>query len=308
MCEMLSSLLRPSVFRMSAGMCPLSICPVRASPAITVRRCVQLGRGLGESEGRRPVTRVQKYVFGRYMQYLHKFQQVLESEFPAAFRLYRVFTVGVRDFVRDAKSFALLARKVHSTGLGSLSRRELELYFRTPRDMRAVAPVLLVSALPLAQNVVFPLAYLFPRQLLSRHFWSLQQRAEFALHEHKRRLLYMRPVLRHLQARWRLVSCTASVCSPSGDGARCANMASCCGIWTPAMAREGVTDMSLEELYYACFLRGLNPQNLPRDQMVSWLSQWALVSGQMEPGAASLLLHCPLLLGYNQPTNWALRH
>ncbi|XP_037076925.1 LETM1 domain-containing protein 1-like [Pollicipes pollicipes] len=164
--------------------------------------CVQLGRGLGESEGRRPVTRVQKYVFGRYMQYLHKFQQVLESEFPAAFRLYRVFTVGVRDFVRDAKSFALLARKVHSTGLGSLSRRELELYFRTPRDMRAVAPVLLVSALPLAQNVVFPLAYLFPRQLLSRHFWSLQQRAEFALHEHKRRLLYMRPVLRHLQASW----------------------------------------------------------------------------------------------------------
>ena len=63
-------------------------------------------------EGRRPVTRLQKYVFGRYVQYLQRFQAALQSEFPAAFRLYRVFTVGVKDFARDVKEFALLARKV----------------------------------------------------------------------------------------------------------------------------------------------------------------------------------------------------
>ena len=44
------------------------------------------------------------------------------------------------------------AAQVHGLGLRSLSRRELELYFQMPRDMRAVAPVLLVAALPLALN------------------------------------------------------------------------------------------------------------------------------------------------------------
>ena len=57
----------------------------------------------------------------------------------------------------------------------------------------------------------------------------------------------------------------------------------------------------------ACFLRGLNPQNVPCHQLAWWLAEWAAVSAEMGPAAVSLLLHCPLLLGYNQPTNWLLR-
>ena len=76
-------------------------------------RCLRTGAGHAAApEGRRPVTRLQKYVFGRYVQYLQRFQAALENEFPTAFRLYRVFSVGVKDFARDVKSFALLARKV----------------------------------------------------------------------------------------------------------------------------------------------------------------------------------------------------
>ncbi|KAF0290911.1 LETM1 domain-containing protein 1 [Amphibalanus amphitrite] len=337
------------------------------------KRCLQTGLGhTAAPEGRRPVTRLQKYVFGRYVEYLQRFQRALENEFPTAFRLYRVFSVGVKDFARDVKSFALLARKVHGLGLRSLSRRELELYFQMPRDMRAVAPVLLVAALPLAQNVVFPLAYLFPRQLLCRHFWSLQQRSDFALYEHKRRLAHHLSAFRHLQARRHLVTpesarlslkhvftllgsgqvpcsadilalrpifeggpfslerlsavqvltvCAVSPCSaPAAEAARSELCSPFCGgrrlrehgellrHMDRAMLAEGVTAMSQEELYYACFLRGLNPQNLPHEQLAWWLSEWATVSASIEPAAVSLLLHCPLLLGYNQPTNWQLRY
>ncbi|XP_043203179.1 LETM1 domain-containing protein 1-like [Amphibalanus amphitrite] len=326
------------------------------------KRCLQTGLGhTAAPEGRRPVTRLQKYVFGRYVEYLQRFQRALENEFPTAFRLYRVFSVGVKDFARDVKSFALLARKVHGLGLRSLSRRELELYFQMPRDMRAVAPVLLVAALPLAQNVVFPLAYLFPRQLLCRHFWSLQQRSDFALYEHKRRLAHHLSAFRHLQARRHLVTpesarlslkhvftllgsgqvpCSADILAlrPIFEGGpfslerlsavqvRRLLKLHGLGVLTVlrrrrlrehgellrhmdrAMLAEGVTAMSQEELYYACFLRGLNPQNLPHEQLAWWLSEWATVSSSIEPAAVSLLLHCPLLLGYNQPTNWQLRY
>lgn len=42
---------------------------------------------------------------------------------------------------------------------------------------------------------------MFPRHLLSSHFWSLQQRADFAVEALRRRLYNQRPVLRCLQSR-----------------------------------------------------------------------------------------------------------
>jgi hypothetical protein len=50
----------------------------------------------------------------------------------------------------------------------------LQLYLNLPSDLIRTAPVLLISALPFAQNVVFPVALMFPKQLLSSHFWSDQ--------------------------------------------------------------------------------------------------------------------------------------
>jgi hypothetical protein len=42
---------------------------------------------------------------------------------------------------------------------------------------------------------------MFPRQLLSSHFWSLQQKSDFAVDALKRRLYNQRPVLRSMQSR-----------------------------------------------------------------------------------------------------------
>lgn len=42
---------------------------------------------------------------------------------------------------------------------------------------------------------------MFPKRLLSSHFWSLQQKLDFSLQDHKQKLYYYRPVFRHLQAR-----------------------------------------------------------------------------------------------------------
>lgn len=41
---------------------------------------------------------------------------------------------------------------------------------------------------------------MYPRHFLTHHFWTLQQRSEFAVINLRDRLVYNRPVLRHLQS------------------------------------------------------------------------------------------------------------
>lgn len=104
--------------------------------------------------------KVQGYFFTRFIDYLKNYDKVLEKKFPGAMKAYHVFMNGVKSFYQDM--VALL--KIHKVMLGStqglstLTRKELELYYQMPRDMRKVGPLLLVSALPLAHYVILPVA------------------------------------------------------------------------------------------------------------------------------------------------------
>lgn len=76
-----------------------------------------------------------------------------------------------------------------------------------------------------------------------------------------------------------------------------------------AIKREGgVHNMPVEALRTACFLRGLNPVNLPTEEMVAWLREWVAVSIQVDRSNVSLFLHLPILIAYNHPNNWKLTH
>lgn len=74
-----------------------------------------------------------------------------------------------------------------------------------------------------------------------------------------------------------------------------------------AIEREnGPQNLSLEHLRFACYVRGLNPVTMRNEDMIQWLSEWLKVSKHIDYESASLLLHCPILLAYNLPTNWKL--
>jgi hypothetical protein len=74
--------------------------------------------------------------------------------------VYRVFMVGVKDFYHDMKKyFKISSIKISSDkGMRALTRKEMELYLQMPKDILKVAPVLIISALPFANYVVFPVA------------------------------------------------------------------------------------------------------------------------------------------------------
>lgn len=145
--------------------------------------------------------KIRFYFLHRYLQYFKNANKVIERKFPTAVRTYRLFMDGLKEFYVDLKDFVRIVKIVNSPGKGlnNLTRKELELYHQMPKDMIKVAPVLIFSTLPFAYYVVLPLIYMFPRQLLTSHFWNLQQKSEFSVLILKERLMHNRPVFRHIQ-------------------------------------------------------------------------------------------------------------
>ncbi|KAG5882916.1 hypothetical protein JTB14_023378 [Gonioctena quinquepunctata] len=301
------------------------------------------------------------FVLTHYLDYLKNYDNVLEKRFTGAIQVYRVFMDGVRDFIRDTKDYFTIIRILNSPGrnFSKLLRREMELYQQMPKDMRKVAPVLIIAALPLGPYVILPLAYMFPRTLLCSHFWSPEQKSKFSLLNLRDRLGHNRPVFRHLQSQldylephclydtWNcILGMLGSGTQPCVDDivrckdlfkaepyhlfylsrrhvvhllklhdmhtgwfrrSRLADKAFILKEMDKAIIREGgVHNLPLEALRKACHVRGLNPTGLNTEEMVKWLTEWIQLSSQIDKESYSLLLHAPILLGYNAPSNWGL--
>ncbi|XP_053564194.1 LETM1 domain-containing protein 1 [Bombina bombina] len=110
-----------------------------------------------------------------------KYEQFLERKFPNFFLLYSTFMKGFRMLLSEAKEVGLIKRKMKYQGLQfhQLPYREMEKLRQFRRDIIKAAPVVIISIPPFANYLVFLLMYLFPRQLLIRHFWTSKQQEEF---------------------------------------------------------------------------------------------------------------------------------
>lgn len=146
------------------------------------------------------VANLKKYWFGRYMNYIKNYERTLEQRFPRTMQVYRVFSVGSRDVYADLKKFVSAIKKQGLNGTDSLTREELQLMYTMPRDLRKLSPLFLLSAVPFTNYIIFPLAIYFPRYLLTSHYWTLQQKLDFMLSDHKGRLKHNRSLLRCMQA------------------------------------------------------------------------------------------------------------
>nr|XP_018917575.1 PREDICTED: LETM1 domain-containing protein 1 isoform X1 [Bemisia tabaci] len=303
---------------------------------------------------------INEYALSKFSKYVSGFADVLEKKFPAAMKVYRIFTVGTKDFVQDFKEYYKINRRVSYSGLKILRRKELELYFTMPRNIIQLTPVILFTPVPFSNYLVFPLALMFPKYLLTSHYWSLQQRAKFALEDHKQRLQNFEPVFNCLQGRTSELDCDErlkktwlSVLGDIGSGlqppvqeliqcsilfskppyhlknlksshlkhllkvhnmhsgwrkrARLARRAEIIQLMDAAIKKEGgAENLTFDELKWACFLRGLNPVNVKNEELVQWLNQWVQLSEKVDEKTYSLLLHYPILLAYNHPSNWFL--
>ena len=145
------------------------------------------------------VSGIKKYWIFRYIDYIKNYDKVLEKNFPQAVHIYRVFSIGTKDFYQDLKLYMQVRRKVRKLGMDALTREELQLTFTFPKDLIKISPVLLLSAVPFTNYIIFPVAFYFPHLILTSHYWSIEDKLNFMLKKHKRRLAHNRPLLRCVQ-------------------------------------------------------------------------------------------------------------
>lgn len=306
-------------------------------------------------------SRIMRFLFWRYWWYLQKFVDRIEHKMPKTFKMFRLFGNGFKDFAKDFLDYIKLLTRLSlpSVKLKNQSYRNLQIYHYMPWDMLRVSPMLLVSAIPLGQNVAVPIAFYFPRHFLSYHFWTEQQRREFAAIKLKKRLFNARPVFRFLQSHLysidepddreklrRVFLKLGSGIHPNTqeimeilpifrDGkyhlnaiymahvnallrfhgksvlvrrrSRLFDHARMIHCMDAAITREGgVSKLSQNQLYQSLFLRGINPTNMRNDTMIQKMEEWLTISKEIDRETYSLLLHLPIFLAYNEPTNLVL--
>ena len=307
-------------------------------------------------------TKLQKKYFFSFLDYLANYEKIIEAIVPKKLiEASRVMISGTKLIVADMREFAW-AYKVLSTtsdwqnAARTLTRRHLELYMSLPSELFRVAPILVVSAFPLMQNVAFPLALMFPKRLLSSHYWSNELKTEVMSETVQRKHKYYRSVFRYLQrgleahkGKPLYQSCLVVLRKLAVDGDPPPEMDilalrplfSKGGVFSlskvnslhvrhlmringrhnrlwwrynlreyanllmeidRALVRETMEALSQEELQRNCSQRGLNVEGLNRLDMLEYLGAWTRISGQLDAGSASLLVHLPVLLGYNHRT------
>lgn len=306
--------------------------------------------------------RIRLFIVLKYVQYVKNIGRVLEKRFPKALATYRLFMEGTKSFINDTKEYLKVLKILNGPdkSFNNLLRREIELYYQLPKDMKRIGPILVLFMLPIIPYVSLPILYMFPRQLLCSHFWSLQQKADFQILNLRDRLVHNKPVYRHLQSQmdflkphclyepWKSVIANIGsgqhpsiddilICKPlfeqepyclfylsrnhvghllkmhgmrSGFFFRRRLLAYRAFILKEldkAIKREGgVNNLPLDALKKACFMRGLNPTNLSNEEMIKWMSDWIKLTDAVDKDSYSLLLHAPILLAYNAPSNWKL--
>lgn len=122
-------------------------------------RCLTINRFKHNKVLKTEKEKFRTFVIERYVTYVKNYPRVLESKFPTAMKMYRVFSVGIKDFLGDLKKYISLRIKItRDHGFSKMSRQDIELYEKMPSDMWRIAPVLLLSAIPFGNYVIFPLA------------------------------------------------------------------------------------------------------------------------------------------------------
>ncbi|XP_021081218.1 LETM1 domain-containing protein 1 isoform X11 [Mesocricetus auratus] len=136
------------------------------------------------------------------------YHRFLGRHFPRFYALYTVFMKGIQMLWADGKKARRIKANMwkHNVKFHQLSYREMEHLRQFRRDITKCLFVGIISIPPFANYLVFLLMYLFPRQLLVKHFWTPKQQIDFLDIYHSLRKQSHSEIITHLERASALVS------------------------------------------------------------------------------------------------------
>ncbi|XP_043491910.1 LETM1 domain-containing protein 1 isoform X3 [Polistes fuscatus] len=158
----------------------------------SVQRYVTQIENNDEKKGK--VSNLKKYWLSKYVNYMKRYEATLSKNFPKTMGLYRMFINGMQNYFVDLKLYIAILKKQSLYGLDSLTRKEIQLAHSIHKDVIKASPVIFISIIPFTNYAIIPLAYFFPRQMLTHHFWTPEQKIDFTLYYYKERFKYSRPL------------------------------------------------------------------------------------------------------------------
>lgn len=113
-----------------------------------------------------------------------------------------IFYKGFRLLFQDGKEVRRIGARMLSEGIEhqNLPYREMEKIRQVRRDLIKAVPLVIISIPPFANYLVFMLMYLYPRQLLIRHFWTPQQLVEFQKVYHTQRAQHHCAIIKGMES------------------------------------------------------------------------------------------------------------
>ncbi|XP_016359344.1 LETM1 domain-containing protein 1-like [Sinocyclocheilus anshuiensis] len=131
-----------------------------------------------------------------------KYERFLQRRFPRFYIIYHTFMRGFRLLFQDGTEVRRIVARMLSekTEYQNLPYRDMEKIRQVRKDLIKAIPLVILSVPPFANYVVFILMYLYPRQLLIRHFWTPQQLVEFQGVYHTQRAQHHWAIVKGLES------------------------------------------------------------------------------------------------------------
>lgn len=122
----------------------------------------------------------------------------IENWSPSMAKYARLSVFGCKYLYKDVLLLLSAYKKYYSSDLSSLTYAELEIKYRLPLQLIRLTPILILWPVPFTNLFLFPLAFLFPKYLLSEHFWTDDQLKEYWIEEKTKLFEHNIRVFEHL--------------------------------------------------------------------------------------------------------------
>jgi hypothetical protein len=212
---------------------------------------------------------------------------------------------GFQKLMFESKDVVVLYTKKITSSANNLRRREQELIRRNMESVQKLV-VYFFLQLPPIIGILPTIVYLrYPRQLLTRHFWSDEEAKAYMVEEYEERRVHARKLADLIKDHSNLDISMYHLPSHLNTlpSHYIKTLAGANGIvstqfilnWSPSfllkmwlrtraveisnddilLAKEGLNELTLEDLQLACLRRGLNPSEADgQDKLKSYLSDW----------------------------------
>ncbi|KAK2141191.1 hypothetical protein LSH36_1143g00033 [Paralvinella palmiformis] len=301
---------------------------------ILYSRCFSIGNNSEKGEHLKPPGGLKTYIVKKYVSYIERCQVKAKEDYPKFYKIYRLFkdaiisrmkvtdrlhvigiSSGIVDFFNDTKLYSVIATRIWAgQDLTSyvFPRQLLCHHFWTEAQKEKFGIHYLRERLRYYPHIVEMMerqsVYIqdvTQRRLLQEIMFKL----EHGRHPTVEELLEVKPLfinepfgLSSMSKihRWYLAR---SLSFSTLYQSRFKNDAILLHNIDLALIREGLNMLSMEQLKSSCFYRGFNAEGQTEAELKTFLKQWLQLSQELDEKSLSLLLHAPVLLSYNKPSN-----